>query len=641
MADFGVRVTPVFELENSGFAKFREELDKKLQEASKDAKLTIKNISFDGDAKNISGFVKGIQDALSKVDFSKALNLSDALKDTKSISGAQALKQELAEIVAMMNALQQNAMATSGKFETIRLDDTTKAQLTEIANDFSKIGDTLGGLKAQIADTFDLTKATADAEKLAQSYEKIRGALALVRDIAKAIQTDSKQTNASGADVTAQVTNLQKLEASLSKISSFKITKPFATDDESLERWNAELQKANELLETIKATSGEQQVEAVNSFREQITVLQSLRDQLSQVASFEKDLKGLTIANPEITFSGNEEAVKEYETAIERVRNAIIAFRETDAEGAVQAYANVVKEIDALKALESEYKSVAQSASSLEALQTKASNLANKIEVFSSKNTALPKETLNTLQQYIATLRSGGPIGAAALKEIEEEFNRISTQTKVAHTGGKTFFQTMKEGWSKFGGWTLVTRSFTKVISTFKQAVTAVKDVDAAMTELRKVTDLTTSGYEEFYNTATKMATSVGAKLSDTINAAADFSRLGLTIDEATKLTEAALVYKNVGDGIDSISDATESLISTMKAFGIEAADSMEIVDMFNEVGNNFAISSTGIGEALQRSASALATAGNTIQESIGLVVAANDVVQNPESVGEFLRPAA
>ena len=56
----------------------------------------------------------------------------------------------------------------------------------------------------------------------------------------------------------------------------------------------------------------------------------------------------------------------------------------------------------------------------------------------------------------------------------------------------------------------------------------------------------------------------------------------------------------------------------------------------------NFAISSSGIGEALQRSASALAAAGNTIDESIGLIVAANDVVQNPEAVGEReLRPAA
>lgn len=50
---------------------------------------------------------------------------------------------------------------------------------------------------------------------------------------------------------------------------------------------------------------------------------------------------------------------------------------------------------------------------------------------------------------------------------------------------------------------------------------------------------------------------------------------------------------------------------------------------------NNYAISSTGIGEAMVRSASALSSAGNTLEESIGMITAMNEVVQNPETVGE------
>ena len=56
---------------------------------------------------------------------------------------------------------------------------------------------------------------------------------------------------------------------------------------------------------------------------------------------------------------------------------------------------------------------------------------------------------------------------------------------------------------------------------------------------------------------------------------------------------------------------------------------------------NNFAISSTGIGEAMKRSASALYEAGNTIDESIGLITAANSVIQNPEQVGTALKTLA
>lgn len=53
---------------------------------------------------------------------------------------------------------------------------------------------------------------------------------------------------------------------------------------------------------------------------------------------------------------------------------------------------------------------------------------------------------------------------------------------------------------------------------------------------------------------------------------------------------------------------------------------------------NNFAITSAGIGDALQRSASALFAAGNTIDESVALVTAANAVIQNPEQVGNALK---
>ena len=91
--------------------------------------------------------------------------------------------------------------------------------------------------------------------------------------------------------------------------------------------------------------------------------------------------------------------------------------------------------------------------------------------------------------------------------------------------------------------------------------------------------------YENFLKTASKTSAVIGSTVADFTNATADFARLGYTIEQATELAKAASVYKNVGDGIDSIDQATESIISTMKAFGIEADNSMAIVDKFNEVG--------------------------------------------------------
>jgi len=180
--------------------------------------------------------------------------------------------------------------------------------------------------------------------------------------------------------------------------------------------------------------------------------------------------------------------------------------------------------------------------------------------------------------------------------------------------------------------------AFYKVISMFRTGVGYVKEIDLAMTELKKVTNETSETYDKFLNNAYKSAGQVGATISDFVQASANFARLGYDLDQTSDMAQTAIVYKNVADGLNSIDDATESIVSTMKAFNVEADATMTIADKFNEVGNSYAITSAGIGEALKRSASSLAAAGNTLDESIALVTGANAVVQNPEVVGTALK---
>lgn len=171
-----------------------------------------------------------------------------------------------------------------------------------------------------------------------------------------------------------------------------------------------------------------------------------------------------------------------------------------------------------------------------------------------------------------------------------------------------------------------------------RQIYQNVVNIDSAMTELKKVTNETDNTYDAFLDDAGTRAKNLGASISDIVTASADFARLGYNLKDSKELADAAVLYQHVGDGISSVNDASESIISTMKAFGVEAKDVTSIVDKFNEVGNNYAISSAGVGSALQRSASALHTAGNTLDQSIGMIVAANDVAQDPESVGNALK---
>ena len=229
----------------------------------------------------------------------------------------------------------------------------------------------------------------------------------------------------------------------------------------------------------------------------------------------------------------------------------------------------------------------------------------------------------------------------ATFTDARNEIIALAGDTKKVQGKFESFIDGVKNRLQSLSQYFIATIGIYDVWNVIKQGIQYVREIDSALTELKKVTDATETSYNNFLQTASKTAATLGSTVSDFVDATADFARLGYDLNQASQLAEAASVYKNVGDGIDDIATASESIISTMKAFGIEANDAMGIVDRFNEVGNNFAISSTGIGEAMQRSASALYEAGNTIDESIALITGANSVIQNPEQVGTALKTLA
>lgn len=231
------------------------------------------------------------------------------------------------------------------------------------------------------------------------------------------------------------------------------------------------------------------------------------------------------------------------------------------------------------------------------------------------------------------------------IKELNKYYNAANdgfveyhSNIKNLNNAGETFYQTLDRAYKNFGAWQILNRALSEIQQLFKQMISYVESLDTAMTELKKVTDETGAVYDRFLEESITRARSIGATVSDTISASADYARLGYDLDDAAVLADTSLIYKNVGDGISSINEASESVISTMKAFNIEAENSIHIVDSFNKVGNEFAISSGGIGDALSRSGASLAAGNNSMEESIGLITAMNSVIQNPEKVGTALK---
>lgn len=277
---------------------------------------------------------------------------------------------------------------------------------------------------------------------------------------------------------------------------------------------------------------------------------------------------------------------------------------------------------------------------SLDTYDDRAEALKNYVQEIYGTDVAIGKLNGDATQLTFTIKNGDGTITnmTASLNAARTAIGATAGDTQKATTAFGRFFDELKGKAKGIVTYLISMTGFQEIWQQVRNGIQYVREIDSALTELKKVTNETDETYNAFLQTASKTAGIIGTTVSEFTNATADFARLGYDLIEASNLAEAASIYKNVGDGITDISQASESIISTMKAFGIEANDAMSIVDRFNEVGNNFAISSTGIGEAMQRSASALYEAGNTIDESIALITAANSVIQNPEQVGTALK---
>ena len=171
----------------------------------------------------------------------------------------------------------------------------------------------------------------------------------------------------------------------------------------------------------------------------------------------------------------------------------------------------------------------------------------------------------------------------------------------------------------------------TKVWTELQRGFAIVRELDTALTEMRKVSDETVDSLKNFQKESFNIAKSVGATAATIQNSTADFMRLGESLDDAAESARVSNILLNVSE-FESIDEATESLVAMSQAY--KEFDKIDIVDKLNNIGNNFAISTDGLATALQNSASALKTAQNDLDESIALATAGNAVVQDPDKVG-------
>ena len=210
-------------------------------------------------------------------------------------------------------------------------------------------------------------------------------------------------------------------------------------------------------------------------------------------------------------------------------------------------------------------------------------------------------------------------------------------------TAGERFSNAVKDKVRQFGAYLVAQASVYELIQVAQRGVGYVTDLNTALKELQLVTKQSNSYISGMKGQIEELADDLATTNTEVASSITNWSRLGYAASESLDLAASSAKYAKVG--FTDINTATTNLTSTIQAYkdsmymGQDIGDfSEDIVDKFVNIGNNFAITSEGIGTALQKSASTLVAAGNSLDQAIALVTAGNSVLQDESMVGSGLK---
>ena len=324
----------------------------------------------------------------------------------------------------------------------------------------------------------------------------------------------------------------------------------------------------------------------------------------SQLQTFKAKYNSLMSGANDVGLSGEAAVVKQLVAAYDELKRAQSAF----AVGEDQTTAEYGKKVEVFKAAQlacnqyaKELNNVINASKKLEANSVNSDTIAENFEdTVSGRKEALisfvqsmygANATIDKFKSNFNELTFEVKNGDGTFTSMTATIN--AARTAIHATAGDT--QQMTSAFSKFTNdlWGKFKSLSTYFIASFgwqdiwyrmKEGVQYVREIDSALTELKKVTNETDATYNAFLQTMSKTAGNVGGTVKDLTTMAADWARLGYTIEEAGMLAENTAILLNVSE-FDDATQASEALISTMQAFQYTADESRHVVDILNEVG--------------------------------------------------------
>jgi TP901 family phage tail tape measure protein len=566
------------------------------------------------------------------------------------------IKSNVAKLLSDMKQVQDRLDTVEGKEYKIKLNVDEK-KLSSVISNLEKMLDSLGKGTGDFKQFENLSKELSSVVSEVQSLSKAFGK---VDDSgAKTLLSSIQNIDKSLAELSRNILNVNKNMSNMGGNTGGAVKQvenisnayqDAAKEAEKLADAQSKIGKKT----NISYTSTES---ATNSIKEENSVLEQNTQKIKENTQAKEQNANVNLNKYDIRLDSYNGKIDKYKTTIDRFNDggwsSDTYLKNVQAvKNAVNEYETLLNElkgkdaslvtsddISKLDEYEKKIKDTIATVTNMSASE-KGYNFVSgqkeldKIHKLLNENSKMSSEAKAKIKAYYAEIESGNP--SMSLDKIHGEILKIYNAEVEAGRAGRTLWDTLKNsGFHQIAAQMAGMVGVYDVINLGKEGLSVVRELNTALTEMRKVSDESLQSLKNYQNTTFDTADAVGTTAKQIQTSTADYMRLGESLDEASESAKTANVLLNVSE-FNNIEDATKSLVAMGQAY--KDLDKMTIVDKLNEVGNNYAISTDELATALQKSSATLSLMGNTIDEAASLVTTANATIQDADSVSAGLR---
>lgn len=493
--------------------------------------------------------------------------------------------------------------------------------------------------------------ATKAAEKLRTANAETYGEL---YDQAKRAEQNLKNLIGSYQRLENQATKLKPKSLEIIKADQTEKINAFIGRLANLEKSGINIdnlrQKAEELRTTLSnitqsANSKQQMTDFIDSFGNLETKFKSVNSAAQNIVKALNDLNRLRNSSTLTQNSGNTDVqvqVERIDALMSGYRNLLSNVGTMSTDDVSQKLIALAQNYNVVKQRVTELQDRLKSDNAMQLFGAKVDKLRAQMKDFANSNQKAINSIKvmsngNSFAKQWSTIKGDldniASLDESKLRLLTQQFQVFKQEASASNLATNRFFTSMETQLrSVIQRWV----SFYAVINYIKQMTQNVIALDTAMIDLKRVTEGTSETYQNFLTNASQQAREMHTTTSALIEQAYQWAKLGYDLNQSLELSKASTIFARVADTDNAT--AIQDMVTAMKAFNMTAEDATLIVDKLDKVNNEFAVTAAGVGEGLQRSASALASAGNTLDQTIGMITGASEITQNVENTSNGLK---